>query len=304
MWLQEQSGAARVGVVEGFGFGAPGAAIVIEELTALGVRRFVNVGLAGALPNDVDFGDVVLCTAAIRDEGVSHHYVPATRYAYPSAGLTDELRQAMLRKGDPFTEGMTWTLDAVYRETVEEALAYREEGVVTVEMEAAALFTIAEVRGVEIASLFTISDHLLADSEWRPAPNKQLLTDGLARILDVALRVLSPEGRIESSVLFDSDVETEGPLLSIESAKRIRHMSHSAVDLFLLDRAMSKLPRLDNTHVSSDIAKERLNSQGSCGVKRAAKLWMSPIAARFEFSVQYWPTTSQVRTTGQLSPST
>jgi uridine phosphorylase len=211
MWLQEQSGAARVGVVEGFGFGAPGAAIVIEELTALGVRRFVNVGLAGALPNDVDFGDVVLCTAAIRDEGVSHHYVPATRYAYPSAGLTDELRQAMLRKGDPFTEGMTWTLDAVYRETVEEALAYREEGVVTVEMEAAALFTIAEVRSVEIASLFTISDHLLADSEWRPAPDKQLLTDGLARILDVALRVLSPEGRIESSVLFDSDVETEGP---------------------------------------------------------------------------------------------
>ena len=211
MWLQEQSGAARVGVGEGCGFGAPGAAIVIEELTALGVRRFVNVGLAGALPNDVDFGDVVLCTAAIRDEGVSHHYVPATRYAYPSAGLTDELRQAMLRKGDPFTEGMTWTLDAVYRETVEEALAYREEGVVTVEMEAAALFTIAEVRGVEIASLFTISDHLLADSEWRPAPNKQLLTDGLARILDVALRVLSPEGRIESSVLFDSDVETEGP---------------------------------------------------------------------------------------------
>jgi uridine phosphorylase len=211
MWLQEQSGAARVGVVEGFGFGAPGAAIVIEELTALGVRRFVNVGLAGALPNDVDFGDIVLCTAAIRDEGVSHHYVPATRYAYPSAGLTDELRQAMLRKGDPFTEGMTWTLDAVYRETVEEALAYREEGVVTVEMEAAALFTIAEVRSVEIASLFTISDHLLADSEWRPAPNKQLLTDGLARILDVALRVLSPEGRIESSVLFDSDVETEGP---------------------------------------------------------------------------------------------
>ena len=211
MWLQEQSGAARVGVVEGFGFGAPGAAIVIEELTALGVRRFVNVGLAGALPNDVDFGDIVLCTAAIRDEGVSHHYVPATRYAYPSAGLTDELRQAMLRKGDPFTEGMTWTLDAVYRETVEEALAYREEGVVTVEMEAAALITIAEVRSVEIASLFTISDHLLADSEWRPAPNKQLLTDGLARILDVALRVLSPEGRIESSVLFDSDVETEGP---------------------------------------------------------------------------------------------
>jgi purine-nucleoside phosphorylase len=106
---------------------------------------------------------------------------------------------------------MTWTLDAVYRETVEEALAYREEGVVTVEMEAAALFTIAEVLGVEIASLFTASDHLLAESEWRPAPNKQLLTDGLGRILDVSLKVLSPEGRFELKPLLDNGAETEGP---------------------------------------------------------------------------------------------
>jgi len=212
MWLPEESDASQVGVVEGFGYGAPAAAIVLEELATLGVRRFINVGLAGALPNEIDFGDLVLCTGAIRDEGVSHHYVPATRYANPAAGLTDELRQAMLSKSVPFTEGTTWTVDAIYRETVEEALAYREEGVVTVEMEAAALFTIAEVRGVEIASLFTVSDHLLAESEWRPAPNKQLLTDGLARILDVSLEVLSPERRFEVGPYLDSGLETEGPL--------------------------------------------------------------------------------------------
>jgi uridine phosphorylase len=211
MWLHEESGLSRVGVVEGFGFGAPGAAIVIEELATLGVRRFINMGLAGALPTELNFGDVVLCTGAIRDEGVSHHYVPPTRYAYPSPALTDELRRALTNEGEPFTEGMTWTIDAVYRETVEEALAYREEGVITVEMEAAALFTIAEVRGVEIASLFTVSDHLLAESEWRSAPNKQLLTDGLARILDVSLKVLSPEGRFESGPLLASDTETDSP---------------------------------------------------------------------------------------------
>jgi uridine phosphorylase len=210
MWLQMESDVSRVGVVEGFGYGAPSAAIVIEELTTLGVRRFINMGWAGALPSEVDFGDVVLCTGAIRDEGVSHHYVPATRYAYPSAGLTDELRQSMLSNGDPFTEGTTWTLDAIYRETMEEALAYREEGVVTVEMEAAALFTIAEVRGVEIASLFSVGDHLLAESEWRPAPNKQLLTDGLERILDISLKVLSPEGRFESKPHLDDGAETGG----------------------------------------------------------------------------------------------
>jgi purine-nucleoside phosphorylase len=108
---------------------------------------------------------------------------------------------------------MTWTIDAVYRETVEEALAYREEGVVTVEMEAAALFTIAEVRGVDIAALFVVSDHLLVESEWREAPNKQLLTDGLARILDVSLKVLSPESRFESPPRLDGVTETNSPFI-------------------------------------------------------------------------------------------
>jgi uridine phosphorylase len=211
MWLQEGAAALRVGVVEGFGFGAPGAAIVIEELATLGVRRFINLGFAGALPNDVSFGDVVLCTGAIRDEGVSHHYVPSARYAYPAEGLTDELRQQLLRDGTPFSEGLTWTLDAVYRETLEEALAYRDEGVVTVEMEAAALFTVAEVRGVEIAAVFTVSDHLLAASEWRRAPDKQTVTDGLARILDVALRVLSPDGQFDTQPPVESDDESQSP---------------------------------------------------------------------------------------------
>lgn len=211
MWLAEDSDDAAVGVVEGFGYGAPGAAIVIEELATLGVRRFINIGLAGALPNDVDFGDLVLCTAAIRDEGVSHHYVPSARYAFPSTTLTDEVRQVLMRRGETFSEGMTWTLDAIYRETLEEALAYREEGVVTVEMEAAALFAIADVRGVEIASLFTVSDHLLAQSEWRAAPDKQLLTNGLARILDVALEVLSPDVRYEVRPIAMSEDETESP---------------------------------------------------------------------------------------------
>jgi uridine phosphorylase len=210
MWLPEGSDEPRVGVVEGFGFGAPGAAIVIEELIALGVRRFINIGLAGALPDEVAFGDVVLCTGAIRDEGVSHHYVPATRYAHPSKGLTDEVRRALLSKGDPFVEGTTWTLDAIYRETLEEAIAFREEGVVTVEMEAAALFTIAQVRGVEIASLFTVSDHLLAESEWRPAPDKHSLINGLARILEVSLEVLSPEEHFAVKPILDREVEMDG----------------------------------------------------------------------------------------------
>jgi len=211
MWLREGDAATRVGVVEGFGIGAPGAAIVIEELATLGVRRFINVGLAGALPAEVGFGDVVLCAGAIRDEGVSHHYLPSARYAYPSVDLTNELRRALVVGNVPFSEGLTWTLDAVYRETVEEARAFRDEGVVTVEMEAAALFAIAQVRGVEVAAIFTVSDHLLAASEWRPAHDKGALTKGLALILDVSLKVLSPDDHFATQPLSESDVGSQSP---------------------------------------------------------------------------------------------
>ena len=211
VWLREGSEVGVGGGVEGFGFGAPGAAIVIEELATLGVQRFITLGFAGALPNDVDFGDVVLCTGAIRDEGVSHHYVPPARFAYPSESLTDQVRATLARSGSPFFEGFTWTVDAIYRETVEEATTYRDEGVITVEMEAAALFTIAAVRHVEVAGIFTVSDHLLASTEWRPAPDRAVLTEGLRRILDVALRVLSPDGDFEVRAVSADEEDLANP---------------------------------------------------------------------------------------------
>jgi uridine phosphorylase len=193
LWLREGPHVDRVGVVEGFGYGAPAAAIVLEELVALGARRFVSLGMAGALPSEVDFGAVVLCTAAVRDEGVSHHYAPAARYAYPSPAATELLRQTLDRRGTSFVEGPTWTIDAIYRETVEEAMAYRDEGVVTVDMESSALFTIAELRGVEIAALFAVSDHLLAGDEWQLSPDRTIVASGLATVLDTVLAALDVE---------------------------------------------------------------------------------------------------------------
>ncbi|HEY1762954.1 MAG TPA: nucleoside phosphorylase [Acidimicrobiales bacterium] len=190
LWLREGPNVDRVGVVEGFGYGAPAAAIVFEELATLGARRFINLGMAGALPSEIGFGQVVLCTAAVRDEGVSHHYVPTARYAYPSPVLTEDLRQELRQRATTFVEGPTWTIDAIYRETVDEAMAYRDEGVITVDMESAALFTIAQMRDVELAAIFAVSDHLLAGDEWQLSPDRSVVTSGLASVLDAALAVL------------------------------------------------------------------------------------------------------------------
>ena len=75
--------------------GAPAAAIVIEELAALGVQTIVGVGTAGGLSPDLEIGQAVVCSAALRDEGTSHHYAPPGRWALPDAELLASLRSAL-----------------------------------------------------------------------------------------------------------------------------------------------------------------------------------------------------------------
>lgn len=157
----------RVGVVGGFGIGAPAAAAVLEEFIAIGVQEFLSIGTAGGLQPDLAPGDVVVCTSAIRDEGVSHHYTHSDDVAAPDRALTSRLEAAILRAELPARQGASWTIDTPYRETATEARHYQDGGVLCVEMEAAALFTVAEFRGAALASAFCVSDSL-ADAEWNP----------------------------------------------------------------------------------------------------------------------------------------
>jgi uridine phosphorylase len=143
--------------------GAPVVAIVLEELAVLGVELIVGVGTAGALADALRPGDGVVCSAALRDEGTSHHYAPPSPWASPDPGLVSSLQAAL----PDAAVGPTWTTDAPYRETTEEIGRYRSEGILTVDMEAAALFTVAEALGLRAASVFCISD-TLHGTEWAP----------------------------------------------------------------------------------------------------------------------------------------
>ena len=80
------------------GFGAPTAVMTLEELAAFRIRKFVNIGSAGGLQQDMDVGDIVLCDRAIRDEGTSHHYLPVEKYAYACTELTKNLSTTFERK--------------------------------------------------------------------------------------------------------------------------------------------------------------------------------------------------------------
>jgi len=156
----------RVAVLTSFGIGAPVIASLAEEMIAFGVRKFVILSWGGALQSDLDPGGIVVCDRAIRDEGVSHHYLPSQKYAQADAGLTGRIKETMREGNIACRTGTTWTTDAPYRETIGEVKKYRSEGVLTVEMETAALFALGGVRGVQTASVVIASDSL-ADLNWR-----------------------------------------------------------------------------------------------------------------------------------------
>jgi uridine phosphorylase len=149
--------------------GAPAAAALMEELLAYGAKRIITVRSAGALSELFAIGDGFVCGQAVRDEGVSQHYMRPEFWARPDRELSQWIASALNRASlTPTRLVSSWTTDAPYRETDREIGFYRSLGVETVEMEAAALMSVAEYRQVPFASVFVISDHVTPSDHWQP----------------------------------------------------------------------------------------------------------------------------------------
>ena len=157
----------RVIVLANFGLGAPAVAAQADELIALGAKRLVSVALSGGIQPDLEPGDIVVAESAIRDEGTSHHYLPSRREVAADPALTASLMESLSAQGWTARRGQCWSTDAPYRETREEVKAHQANGVLTVDMELAALLAVAEMRGVQAAGVLVVGDNLAA-GEWRP----------------------------------------------------------------------------------------------------------------------------------------
>ena len=175
----------RVVVLTDFGLGAPIVAAQAEELIGLGAERLVSVALCGGIDPALASGATVVVEAAIRDEGTSHHYLPAGRDVAADPVLTAALVAAL----PAARVGRTWSTDAPYRETREEVRCYHAEGVLTVDMEMAALLAVAQTRGVAAAGVLVVGDSL-AGGEWRPPARLDEMERSLERAYRAAIEVL------------------------------------------------------------------------------------------------------------------
>lgn len=145
------------------GVGAPLAVGLVEEVIAYGCRKFVACGGAGVLDSDIAVGHLLVPVSALRDEGTSYHYLAPSREVSASPEAVEAI-ETILKKGNvAYLLTKTWTTDAFYRETPEKVARRRAEGCSTVEMEAAALFAVAQFRGVQMGQILYGGDDLGGD---------------------------------------------------------------------------------------------------------------------------------------------
>ena len=124
--------------------GASFAVLVAEELFALGCKALVSISSAGLIAENLQPPLFLLIDKALRDEGTSYHYLPPKRFAFASPPLVEVVARCLTEVGVPFNQGSSWTTDAPFRETSELIAARRSEGIIAVEMEAAAMLAMAE----------------------------------------------------------------------------------------------------------------------------------------------------------------
>ena len=156
----------KVGILTNFGGGSTLIAELAEEMAVMGAKKMIMMTWAGALQPGLKAGDIVVCNRAIRDDGVSQHYLPPAKYIDGDLALANQLAAAIRARGAACSIGPTWTTAAPYRETREEILQYQSEGVQVVEMESAGLFTIGQVRSIPTTAVVVVMDSL-ATLEWQ-----------------------------------------------------------------------------------------------------------------------------------------
>jgi len=133
--------------IVGNAVGASFAVLVTEEMFVCGCELLISMTSAGQIVTKGRPPYFVLIEKALRDEGTSYHYLPPSHFSIINSKLMECLKSVFEKSQPPVFVGATWTTDAPFRETETEIAYCRSEGILGVEMEASALYALAEAKG-------------------------------------------------------------------------------------------------------------------------------------------------------------
>jgi uridine phosphorylase len=174
-----REGGAEYGLIGGT-VGAPFAVLVAEELFSLGCRALVSISSAGLVAERFAPPFFLLIERALRDEGTSCHYLPPGRHADADPSLIAAVRDRMAGSSVPVHTGPSWTTDAPFRESERLIALRRMEGIISVEMEAAALLSLGKVLNKPVVCLAHITNTMATREEDFEKGGDAGLLDSLA----------------------------------------------------------------------------------------------------------------------------
>ncbi|MBO8435820.1 MAG: nucleoside phosphorylase [Spirochaetes bacterium] len=176
------------------GMGCPSTAIACEELINIGAKCLVRIGSTAALQEGISIGDLIVSTGSMKNEGTSRFYVPDVFPAVPDFDFTraiiDTARDMQKECGYGFFYGINASDDAFYGETPEWIGKLHDLGVLNVEMESSAIYTVCHRRKVRGAMISAVSGNLITGEVIYETENKKL-ADGWDKEIKVILEAIS-----------------------------------------------------------------------------------------------------------------
>ena len=173
------------------GIGCPTTAIAMEELMNIGADTFIRVGTTGALVPHLDRGDIVVATGAVRWEGTSKTYIATEYPAVASYQVVNALLQAADELGIKVHPGIIISSDAYYGGNDEVLRKFGEANVLSIEMEASLMFTLAGMRGVRAGAICTVDGNIFKGTgkrEFEPGEKSGELADKVQQSIDDEIR--------------------------------------------------------------------------------------------------------------------
>ena len=178
------------------GVGSAGAGACFEELCRGGAKRIIRSGSAGGLQENVRAGHLVIARAAVREDGLSQKLVPQGYPAVASPDVVLSLRNAAIAAGAVYHEGLVLTSDMFYPHDAlgSDLPLWQRAGVTAVEMEAATLFVVCSLHGVETAAVLAIDGNPLEQdggSMETYDPGQESVKGAVTSSIKVALSALT-----------------------------------------------------------------------------------------------------------------
>ena len=147
------------------GIGCPSAAIAIEELNAVGVETVIRCGTTGALQSDIEIGDMVVATGAAKEDGTTKRYESGVYPAVPDYDVLGGLVDAAEENDEDVHVGPIVSDDAFYAETDEYVDDWAAANLLAIEMEAAAIFSLARRKGMGAGAICTVDGNLVEGTQ-------------------------------------------------------------------------------------------------------------------------------------------